>query len=131
MSPFSSASSMRARATRSLTEPVGLADSSFAQMRTPGLGDSRFSSTSGVLPIAATRSSYRPPQGLFRRSAGVTSRSVVLHPGRCVRYDSGMLRPSAVLIVLAAALAACGGGGGGKEDTRGGGDGAAARAEQA
>ena len=35
--PFS-ASSISARATRSLTEPVGLWDSSLAQMRTPGLG---------------------------------------------------------------------------------------------
>ena len=54
--PFSSASSISARATRSLTEPVGLCDSSFAQMRTPGLGDRRLSSTSGVLPIACTMS---------------------------------------------------------------------------
>ncbi len=54
--PFSSASSMRERATRSLIEPVGFADSSLAQMRTPGLGERRLSSTSGVLPIACTRS---------------------------------------------------------------------------
>ena len=52
IAPFSSASSISARATRSLTEPVGLCDSSLAQMRTPGLGESRLSSTSGVLPIA-------------------------------------------------------------------------------
>jgi hypothetical protein len=57
MRPFSSASSMSARATRSLTDPVGLWDSSLAQMRTPGLGDRRLSSTSGVLPMAATMSS--------------------------------------------------------------------------
>ncbi len=63
MSPRSSASSMSERATRSLMEPVGLADSSFAQIRTDGLGDRRLSSTSGVLPIACTRSVYRPPQG--------------------------------------------------------------------
>ena len=56
MAPRSSASSIIARATRSLTEPVGLWDSSLAQMRTPGLGDSRLSSTSGVLPIACTMS---------------------------------------------------------------------------
>ncbi len=53
---LASASSMRARATRSLTEPVGLNDSILAQMRTPGLGDRRFSSISGVLPIAWTMS---------------------------------------------------------------------------
>ncbi len=56
IAPFSSASSISARATRSLTEPVGLRDSSFAQMRTPGLGESRGSSTSGVLPIDWTMS---------------------------------------------------------------------------
>ena len=37
MAPFSSASLISALATRSLTEPVGLRDSSLAQMRTPGL----------------------------------------------------------------------------------------------
>ena len=56
IAPFSSASSISARATRSLTEPVGLRDSSFAQMRTPGFGDRRCSSTSGVLPIDWTMS---------------------------------------------------------------------------
>ena len=56
ISPRSSASSIMARATRSLTDPVGLCDSSFAQMRTPGFGDMRLSSTSGVLPIACTMS---------------------------------------------------------------------------
>ncbi len=55
--PRSSASSISARATRSLTEPVGLKDSILAQMRTPGLGLRRLSSISGVLPIAATMSS--------------------------------------------------------------------------
>ena len=55
--PFSSASSISARATRSLTEPVGLNDSILAQMRTPGFGLRRRSSTSGVLPMAATMSS--------------------------------------------------------------------------
>ena len=56
IAPFSSASSISERATRSLTEPVGLCDSSFAQMRTPGLGERRLSSTSGVLPMAWTMS---------------------------------------------------------------------------
>ena len=56
IAPFSSASSISERATRSLTEPVGLRDSSLAQMRTPGFGESRLSSTSGVLPIACTMS---------------------------------------------------------------------------
>ena len=54
--PFSSASSIMLRATRSLTEPVGLNDSILAQMRTPGLGVRRRSSISGVLPIAWTTS---------------------------------------------------------------------------
>ena len=56
IAPFSSASSISAFATRSLTEPVGLRDSSFAQIRTPGLGERRGSSTSGVLPIDCTTS---------------------------------------------------------------------------
>ena len=67
ISPFSSASSISARATRSLTDPVGLWDSSLAQIRTPGLGLRRLSSTSGVWPMAWTMSPYRPPQGLFWR----------------------------------------------------------------
>ena len=56
ISPFSSASSIIARATRSLTEPVGLRDSSLAQILTPGFGLRRLSSTSGVCPIAWTMS---------------------------------------------------------------------------
>ena len=56
IAPRASASSIIERATRSLTEPVGLSLSSFAQMRTPGFGESCFSSTSGVLPIDATMS---------------------------------------------------------------------------
>src|ERR1700760_3893148 len=63
--PLASASSISARATRSLTEPVGLRDSSLAQMRTPGLGDRRLSSISGVCPIAWGGAPDRPPQGLF------------------------------------------------------------------
>jgi hypothetical protein len=56
IAPRSSASSIIARATRSLTDPVGLCDSSLAQSRTPGLGDRRRSSTNGVLPMAWTMS---------------------------------------------------------------------------
>ena len=51
IAPFSSASSIIDRATRSLTEPVGLRDSSFAQIWTPGFGERWGSSTRGVLPI--------------------------------------------------------------------------------
>src|SRR5579875_840277 len=77
ISPFSSASSIIDRATRSLTEPVGLRDSSFAQIRTPGLGLRRLSSISGVWPIDWMMSPYRPPQGLFwRRSRAIASRSI-------------------------------------------------------
>src|SRR5690349_14216359 len=65
IAPLASASSMSALATRSFTEPVGLNDSIFAQMRTPGLGERRLSSISGVLPIASTMSEYRPPHGLL------------------------------------------------------------------
>src|SRR5829696_8964575 len=37
-------------------------------MRTPGFGDNRLSSTSGVWPIAWTMSPYLPPQGRFSSS---------------------------------------------------------------
>src|SRR5437763_10599827 len=84
ISPFSSASSMSARATRSLTEPVGLKDSILAHSRTPGLGLRRLSSTSGVLPIAWTRSPYRPPHGRFWRGGTGTSKRIV--KGRCAAH---------------------------------------------
>src|SRR4051794_37190686 len=83
MRPRSSASSISARATRSLTEPVGLNDSILAHRRTPGLGLRRRSSTSGVLPIACTMSAYRPPQGRFSRGGTDTSRRIV--PGLAIR----------------------------------------------
>ena len=77
IAPFSSASSISARATLSLTEPVGLRDSSFAQMCTPGFGERRGSSISGVLPIDCTMSPYRPPQGRFLSlSTAITSRNI-------------------------------------------------------
>src|SRR3954468_685200 len=54
-SPRSSAASIMASATRSLTEPVGFSDSSLASSRTPGRGERRVSSTSGVSPTVARR----------------------------------------------------------------------------
>ena len=54
IAPCSSAASIIALATLSLTEPVGLRPSSLAKMRTSGFGESRGSSTSGVLPTAST-----------------------------------------------------------------------------
>src|SRR5919106_5966698 len=46
-------------------------------MRTPGLGLSRFSSTSGVLPMASTMSAYLPPHGRsVRRGSTIASESV-------------------------------------------------------
>src|ERR1700704_1858519 len=54
-SPAASAASIIAFATRSLIEPVGFSPSSFAYMRTDGLGVSRLSSTSGVLPTSERR----------------------------------------------------------------------------
>src|SRR4051812_4033001 len=46
-------------------------------MRTPGLGERRLSSTSGVLPIASTMSPYLPPHGRFWRPGSIiTSESV-------------------------------------------------------
>src|SRR6266545_409590 len=58
--PEARASSIIARATRSLSEPVGLAPSSLAQIRMRGDGDSRRSSTMGVWPMVATRSTCLP-----------------------------------------------------------------------
>src|SRR4051794_25234803 len=47
-------------------------------MRTPGFGLNRFSSTSGVWPIAWTMSPYLPPHGrLSRRGSIIASESVV------------------------------------------------------
>ncbi len=55
MAPSASASSIIALATRSLTDPVGLRPSSLAKMRTQGcFGETRGSSTNGVLPTAST-----------------------------------------------------------------------------
>src|SRR5581483_11050533 len=53
-SPAASARAIISRAIRSFTLPVGLAPSSLANSRTRGLGLSRGTSTSGVLPIAST-----------------------------------------------------------------------------
>src|SRR6478609_10658351 len=50
--PSSSASSIILRAMRSLDDPPGFWPSSFAQIFTPGLGDSWCTPTSGVLPIS-------------------------------------------------------------------------------
>ena len=55
--PERSASSMIARAMRSLTEPIGLNDSSFANTLTPG-GASLPRRTRGVLPIVSSIVSY-------------------------------------------------------------------------
>src|SRR5215472_900178 len=52
--PSVAARSIMARATRSFMLPVGLADSSLTRMRAAPGGGRRLSSTSGVLPIAAS-----------------------------------------------------------------------------
>src|SRR5262245_33020165 len=61
--PLDSRSSIRARATRSLTEPVGLAASSLANRRTSGLGERRAISTIGVPPIDSIRPSNLATRG--------------------------------------------------------------------
>ena len=53
-SPRASASSIMARAIRSLTLPPGLNHSSLAKMRAAAAGDSACSSTRGVSPIASS-----------------------------------------------------------------------------
>src|ERR671931_149 len=55
-------------------------------MRTPGFGDKRLSSTSGVCPIAWTMSPYLPPHGrLSRRGSIIASKSVVPDQARPLR----------------------------------------------
>ena len=78
IAPRASASSIMYLATRSLTEPVGLRPSSFAQRRTSGFGVSRGSSTSGVLPIASRTFSKWPPQGRLRSGSVVISLARIL-----------------------------------------------------
>jgi hypothetical protein len=56
MAPSASADWIIERATRSFTEPVGFWPSSLAKIWTPSFGERVGSSTSGVLPIAASRS---------------------------------------------------------------------------
>src|SRR5438045_4231198 len=79
-SPRASARSIMARAMRSLTLPLGLLPSSLANNRTRGLGLSRDSSTSGVSPIAATRSAYGPA-GRAGRAVGALVAMRLLLPG--------------------------------------------------
>src|SRR4051794_12934143 len=80
-------------------------------MRTPGLGDMRLSSTSGVCPIAWTMSPYFPPHGLLSRRGSITSKSIALYPGtlRSPSYPETHLRKTltALVAVLAIALAGC------------------------
>src|SRR4051812_28957010 len=64
--PSASAASTIDTAMRSFTEPVGFWPSSLARMRTPGLGLSSETSTSGVLP---TRSSTDRTSAMALRSA--------------------------------------------------------------
>ena len=71
INPCRSASSISDSAVRSLIEPVGLADSILARIRTSGLGVMRDSSTSGVLPIVATRSGETACGGGERAHGGL------------------------------------------------------------
>src|SRR5215472_17364449 len=93
--PSAAARSIMARATRSFMLPVGLADSSFTTMRADPAGARRLSSTSGVLPIAAstpvddtlTSSTPRvspPVRGLSERAAAavVALEAVMTDEGR-------------------------------------------------
>ena len=61
--PVARACSMIRSATRSLTLPFGFADSSFAKSHTPGEGESRRSSTSGVRPTRSAASRAMPRLG--------------------------------------------------------------------
>src|SRR5215472_10670289 len=90
--PSAAARSIMARATRSFMLPVGLADSSFTRMRADPAGGRRLSSTSGVLPIAASTPvdatvPTSSPQVLQRAAAAV----VALEP---VMTDEGRAEPA-------------------------------------
>ena len=74
-SPDASATSTIFSAIRSFMEPVGFWPSSFAQIRTPGVGDIRGMPTSGVSPIASRIESYN------------TARSMSAHPRPGPRLD--------------------------------------------
>src|SRR4051795_8150417 len=67
-------------------------------MRTPGLGDRRFSSTSGVLPIASTISPYLPPHGLLSRSGPSTASESVAMVGSGERVRSRAVKGGRVLL---------------------------------
>src|SRR4051794_8511659 len=79
-------------------------------MRTPGAGDRRFNSTSGVWPIAWTMSPYLPPQGLLSRPGSITSKSVARNPpvtlGASLPGD--MMRKTLLAAGLALALVTAG-----------------------
>src|SRR5205823_5806489 len=77
--PSRSASSTMALAMRSFSEPVGFWPSSFAHMRTPGFGDSRWMPTSGVSPIAARMSSARM-QGIIPAATDTSSAAGIGEP---------------------------------------------------
>ena len=78
IAPCTSASSIMYLATRSLTEPGGIAPSSLAQSFI-SFGVICGSSTSGVLPIASRTFSKCPPQGRF------SSGSVAISPHRILQ----------------------------------------------
>src|SRR4051812_27611164 len=79
-------------------------------MRTPGLGDRRLSSTSGVWPMACTMSPYLPPQGLLSRVGSVTSKSVARNTPVTLRASQpgDMMRKTLLAAGLALALVAAG-----------------------
>src|SRR3954451_19944938 len=67
-------------------------------MRTPGRGDSRLSSTSGVLPIASTMSPYLPPHGLFSRPGSSIASESVATAGSAEWLPSGAVAGGRVLL---------------------------------
>src|SRR3954462_4914968 len=73
--PRASRSSISARATRSLTEPVGFAPSSFTNRRMAGSGESLGTPTRLVWPIAATMSSNAGAVTVEARGGEITTTS--------------------------------------------------------
>ena len=65
--PSASAASTMALAMRSLIDPPGFWPSSLATMRTPGVGLSWLTSTSGVLPIRSRTDAWTGMAGVTPR----------------------------------------------------------------
>ena len=101
--PSRSAVSTIHRAGRSLTEPVGLRSSSFAQIRTSADGDSRGKPTIGVWPTESSRESYlvmaSADLAQFNREAAASDRGQDRHGVIIGDWCGQAIEESNVLII--------------------------------